>query len=331
MVTQEEFIKRCTDEHGDTYDYSKTVYVNSTTLVIIICRIHGKFSITPRYHTYGQGCRTCGIIKRTILQTKDTKNFISRAEKIHDGKYDYSLVTYINQLTKIDIICPFHGKFDQTPVAHLQGKGCHLCGNESGALIRTKSTEAFIDESVKIHKDTYEYDEVSYLDCRIPVKIRCKTHGIFEQTPNSHLSGHGCRTCRESHGEKFLRHFLQERDIPFEVEKTFDGCTDKRILRFDVHVPSLNLCIEFDGKQHFQPVEHFGGTEQFEVLRRCDNIKQDFCIKSKINLLRVTGKLDQTMTEKLLIAIKLVNSLKEQNKTFVVRITDSNKYEIIYV
>ena len=125
--TTEEFIKKAREVHGDKYDYSKVKYVNIRTKVCIICPIHGEFWQTPPSHiTLKNNCPKCS--HQSYKHTKET--FIENAVNVHGDKYDYSKVEYINNRTKICIICPKHGEFWQSPNSHLQGRGCPKC-NES--------------------------------------------------------------------------------------------------------------------------------------------------------------------------------------------------------
>lgn len=127
-----------------------------------------------------------------------TKEFIEKARKVHGDKYDYSKVEYVNAYTKICIICTKHGEFYQTPHTHLRGSGCKNCGLEYLSKIRRISsvtTEDFINKSIKIHGDKYNYSKVKYINCNTKVKIICPIHGEFYQTPQSHLRGSGCPKC----------------------------------------------------------------------------------------------------------------------------------------
>ena len=122
-----EFIKKAVKVHGDKYDYSKVEYVNCHTKVCIICPKHGEFWQTPNDHLRGKGCRMCGNELNGINQRLSKVEFVERANKVHENKYDYSKVEYINSDTKVCIICPEHGEFWQVAFSHLQGHGCPHC------------------------------------------------------------------------------------------------------------------------------------------------------------------------------------------------------------
>lgn len=76
----------------------------------------------------GNGCEKCRIEAMANYQTSNAKDFIIKAKKIHGVKYDYSKVSYLNNHTKVEIICPEHGSFFQTTNDHLDGHGCAKCG-----------------------------------------------------------------------------------------------------------------------------------------------------------------------------------------------------------
>lgn len=119
-----DFIAKARVKHGDKYDYSKTVYINQTTDVIIICPEHGEFKQRPNNHYMGAGCPICSGNKKS-----NTVDFIAKAQGVHGNKYDYTKTDYINSKSKVIIICPEHGEFLQTPDKHLQGQGCPECSN----------------------------------------------------------------------------------------------------------------------------------------------------------------------------------------------------------
>lgn len=178
------FEKKARAIHGNKYDYSLVDYVNNQTKVKIICPVHGIFDQFANNHLAGKGCHQCkGTKKKTTIE------FIDQARKVHGDKFDYSLVDYVNALTKINIICPIHGTFSQIPNNHLWF-GCEACGGN-----KRKTTNKFIEEARLVHGDTYDYSLSEYVDAFAKVKIICRDHGIFEQSPDNHLHGRGCSSC----------------------------------------------------------------------------------------------------------------------------------------
>jgi len=187
--TTEEFIAEARKVHGDKYDYSKVEYINALKKICIICPEHGEFWQTPNSHLSGKGCPKCsGIIKKT------TEEFIAEAHKVHGDKYDYSKVEYVNNKTKVCIICPEHGEFWQTPANHLQGQTCLKCSGKS-----KRTVEDFIAEARKVHGNKYDYSKVKYVNSATKVCIICPEHGEFWQTPSNHLNGVECLKCSVIH------------------------------------------------------------------------------------------------------------------------------------
>ena len=123
------------------------------------------------------------------------ESFIEKARKIHGDKYDYSKVEYIDNKTKVCIICPIHGEFWQRPDNHLHGAGCYKCGRNIMGKKQTKNTQMFVEEARKVHGDEYDYSKVKYVSCFEKVCIVCKEHGEFWQRPANHLQGQGCPLC----------------------------------------------------------------------------------------------------------------------------------------
>jgi hypothetical protein len=270
------FIEKAKLKHGNKYDYSLIKYINNETEVEIICPIHGIFKQKPKKHiNRGQNCPKC------TGHFIDKSFFIEKANKIHNNFYDYSLVEYKDSTTKIKIICPIHGIFEQTPNAHLSNKNCYKCTGTP-----KKTTETFINEANNIHKNKYDYSLTNYQNNSFKVSIICKIHGIFKQTPAAHLRGQGCPICRESKGEILIRNFLENNLIKFKPQHRFKDCKHKLPLPFDFYLPTLNLCIEFHGHQHYLSSHNFGAVKnEFELIQIRDKIKIEYCIKNNISLL----------------------------------------------
>ncbi len=133
--------------------------------------------------------------------------FIKKCKLIHGNKYDYSLVNYINNKTKIEIICHTHGIFKQLPDDHLSGHGCKKCAYESKLEIKRQNFhKIFIEKSKEIFNNRYSYDGVDYVAMNKKVIITCPIHGNFKQQPKYHLKGNGCITCDRIYktGELFI-------------------------------------------------------------------------------------------------------------------------------
>jgi hypothetical protein len=176
MIT-DEFVKKAKEIHGDKYNYSFVKYVKSTSNIVMICKIHGEFSQTPKSHLRGQGCPRCNVGGRL-----SRSEFIKRAKEIHGDKYDYSLVDYSHSKTPVIIICKIHGEFSQTPESHVkQRSGCQSCG----ARITVSKDETELYRFVKsLAPDAIQTDRKTIypkeLDIVIPShKLAVEFNGIY--------------------------------------------------------------------------------------------------------------------------------------------------------
>jgi very-short-patch-repair endonuclease len=278
-LTTIEFVKNAKNVHGDRYDYSMVYYVDSRTIVDILCREHGVFQQTPSNHLNGQNCPICMNKGKS-----NNERFINSAKKIHGETYDYSQVLYKNSKRNINIICEIHGVFEQTPTRHLSGDGCPKC---NGGVKITK--EDFIIKANKIHEDTYDYSLVNYINSSTKVNIICNIHGIFSMRPNNHLNGQKCPLCEnKSIGENLIYKWLVDNLIKFETQKTFIDCKNQKQLPFDFYLPDYNLLIEYDGRQHYEPIKYMGGILGFEYRKQNDKIKNEYVVNNNIKLLRIS-------------------------------------------
>ncbi len=186
-LTTKQFIEKAMKKHGDKYDYSLSVYNGGKSKIKIICPIHGEFYQNAKNHMSGSGCKKCSGLDRITL-----KSFIERSNNIHNNKFDYSFVEFRNNKSKIKIICPIHGIFEQSVKKHLSGDGCAECSGN-----KRLNEETFIKRAKSIHYDRYDYSLVFYNGFDEKVKIICPEHGIFEQTPNKHIgkNNRGCPKC----------------------------------------------------------------------------------------------------------------------------------------
>jgi hypothetical protein len=196
--TTQEFINEAKICHGELYDYLKTNYVYALTNIIITCKMHGDFIQRPQHHLNGAGCPKCGFIKNANLSRGNKDEFIAKSNILHNNRYDYSKVNYINSTNKIIITCKIHGDFKQTPNNHThkqRPRGCPKCSKITTANKQRSSKDIFIERANKVHNNLYDYSNIEYVNCEIKIKINCKTHGEFIQRPQHHLNGTGCPKC----------------------------------------------------------------------------------------------------------------------------------------
>ena len=269
--TKEEFIKLSKDIWGDKYDYSLVEYKGANKKVKIIYD-NIVFEQVAQSHLNGMSPESL----------MNQEYFIKKAIDKWKNKYDYSLVIYKNCKRKVKIIHKETGKmYEQTPVNHL------LYAPENIKLSVRKTNDEFIKESILVHDNKYSYKKTKYIKNQKKVIITCPIHGDFEQRPLSHLNGNGCPNCNESQGEKEIAKFLNKHNIGYYRQHKFPKCRNTFELPFDFYIPTMRTCIEFDGVQHYQPLDFFGGKESYEKLKTNDKIKNDYCEDNFINLIRI--------------------------------------------
>ncbi len=273
-----EFIEKARKIHDNKYDYSKVNYINGRNVVKILCKRHGLFQQTPSNHLAGQNCPVCMNKGKSNVD-----RFINSAKQVHGERYDYSIIKYLNNKTKINIICKEHGIFEQIPTRHLCGDGCSKC---NGGVI--SNYIEFINKANNIHNNIYDYSKVNYINSQTKVKIICSEHGVFEMKPNNHLLGQCCPQCKnKSFGEKYINNWLINHSIKFERQKSFNDCKNSKLLKFDFWIPNKNTLIKYDGKQHYVPIEHMGGEMSFKSVQTNDKIKTKYAMNNNLNLLRI--------------------------------------------
>ena len=121
-----------------------------------------------------------------------------------------------------------------------------------------KSHDAYVKELADINSKVQVIE--TYVNSQTPIKHKCLIHNyIWNVRPNDLLSGKGCPICKSSYGEKTIERFLQKHNIKYCVQYRFNDCRHQRPLPFDFYLPEFNMCIEFQGRQHYEAVDYFGG------------------------------------------------------------------------
>ena len=310
--TTTQFVEKARKIHGNTYDYSKVDYKNGKTNVIIICPKHGEFTQLPNNHLMGNGCPVCRIATKVTTNKQSpvtTETFIEKAKSIHNDKYDYSKVNYLSNRHPVEIICPTHGSFFQRPSDHVTKKsGCPKCGHH------VYTQDSFIEKCNKIHHHKYDYSKTIYRSIRDKIIITCPEHGDFEQVTKTHLEGAGCLRCRLKQQTKLFNRICEmfpDENILFEVNKDIVHWIGQQ--RLDIYFPVYNIAIEYDGLQHSQPIEIFGGEERFCQQQILDQNKNNLCAENHCHLFRVSYNYTEEYFDNICSQIK--NIIKEYKES----------------
>ncbi len=200
--TQEEALADLRRIYKDLYDYSKVEYTGAHGKVILVCKEHGDFSvsftnlITVRSGKY-PGCAACSQPLRGMKRRKPKEAFLEEVLGVHGSRYSYNMDTYVTRDLKMEIICPEHGVFLQSPEKHLAGRTCPYCSGHARV-----TSEVFLKRASEVHANRYTYDtedvkDIDKTGIETFVRINCDDHGWFRQKVNNHLNGSGCRACAE--------------------------------------------------------------------------------------------------------------------------------------
>jgi len=268
-MTQEEFLLESKRIWGDRFDYKKTLYNGALKNIILIEKITG-IEYVQRAKVHLEGSEP---LKSSV------EDFIFKSKQLYGDDYDYSLVNYRGNKSKVMVILRSTGEiFKQTPSNHLYYRPEN---------INKRDTVSFVNDAGVVHDYKFTYDKTVYIKSNQKVIITCPIHGDFSQTPNSHLGGSGCLLCNESKGEKYIAKFLDRLGLNYSRQHKFKDCKNIYELPFDFYIPSLRMCIEFDGIQHYKQCDFFGGKSTFDKLKINDKIKTDYCEDNYINFIRI--------------------------------------------
>lgn len=311
------FITEVSNIHDFKYDYSLMEYKGAKIKIKIKCPNHDIFEQTPDLHRRGSGCPKCGQLKKQKYEQQVLDNaamlFIKQANIIHDTLYSYNEMTYTGTHKKIEIICPKHTSFWQTPSSHLFGRGCPKCGQENRKLFSLTlvlTTQEFIQKANQIHNNRYQYIKSVYIRSNKNIIITCPDHGDFQLTPCAHISAkRGCQTCTQqsvlSKPELIIANWLTTRKINFEIQKTFPNLisiTNNGRLRYDFYIPSNNTLLEYDGEHHFKPISFTSYDDPYAnlaTIQKRDHKKNEYAKENGYTLIRIPYNKFKTLENEL--------------------------------
>ena len=278
-------LKKRIEGRGFILHTKEEEYSNSSEKCYVECPNGHKYNQYPYDIFSGHGCKKCAS---KINGEKNRKSYNELTSYIE--KYGYKLLTskedYINTGTKIEMICDKGHKYSATFDNFRSGARCPECFNQKrgvSSLVPYLKRKEFVESfgySIVTTEDEYE-------NASQTITLKCDKGHEYETCISSFMNGYRCTICNESKGERRVRNFLELNNISFIQQYKFKECRCKRKLPFDFYIPSLNLCIEYDGRQHYEIIEAFGGINGFIETKIRDTIKNDFCKKNNIKLIRI--------------------------------------------
>lgn len=286
--THEQFIKELQQINQDIEVLG--TYVNSQTKIKCRCKIDGyEWETKPNALLNEHGCPKCGEKQKIQKLTKTHEEFIQELEQINT---DIEVLgTYVNGQTKIKCKCEIcTHEWEATPNDLLQRSGCPKC---AGTMKLTH--EEFINRMKKINSDIEILG--TYVNSSTKIKCKCKIcEHEWEATPNNLLRGSGCAKCKITKGEKRIAQYLDNLGIEYIYNMGYFNdlvSVNGGLMRPDFIIPSLKIWIEYDGIQHFEPVNFIGAMseeqvqERFEYTQQNDQIKNQYAKDNNWTLIRI--------------------------------------------
>lgn len=282
--THEEYVKELAIKNPDVEVIGQ--YIDAKTKIAHCCKRHNIiWDISPSNALKGQGCNECRYEKNSTRQLKSHEQYLTEVERLNPhvvvlGVYTGASVAILHK-------CKYCGKeWNIRPSDVLNGKSCRECSCQRFGQRMRKSHQQYVGDLLKINIDIEPVGD--YINTDTAILHKCKVCGhIWPIKPNHTLAGHGCPVCNQSRGEREISGWLDESHIKYIPQHKFSDCRDKLPLPFDFYLPQENICIEYDGLQHFEPIDWFGGEESLKITQYHDNIKTNYCKENKITLIRI--------------------------------------------
>lgn len=270
---------------------NKSEYKNQNSLMTFKCDKHGIYKQRLDSHMQGKtGCKRCEFVKRQRAHQEWDISKIKEYCISHKLDIPQNNQQYKNDDTKYIFICSKHGEYYQSWDKHKLGQlGCTKCQLNNTLLNTNKLNSHCTQQGIDKATDTFKDGNRFY------GTFLCKIHNIkYNQRIDMHLGKYkqGCPVCKESHGERFIRNYLDKNNIKYEPQKKFHGLKDKKPLSYDFYLPDNNILIEYQGSQHYEKSDYFGGKEQFKKQQLHDKMKKDYAKNNGYKLLELHYSLD---------------------------------------
>ena len=282
--THKEYVKELAIKNPTVEVIDK--YINTLTKITHRCTIHNfEWKTSPGSALKGGGCPLCRSEKISNSTLKTHEKYVSEVKQI-----DSNIIVigkYINAKTPILHKCEIDGcEWNASPSNILSGYGCPKCGLRRTTESHRMTNEEYTERLAKINPNIIALEE--YTNSQTLILHKCLIDGYeWKIRPKNTLNGIGCPKCSESKGERRIRIWLENNNIDYIHQHKYEDCKDIHPLPFDFYISTYNVLIEYDGEQHFRPIDLFGGQEYFEYIQKHDAIKNEYCKNNGIPLLRI--------------------------------------------
>lgn len=279
------------------YKLISTKYINSFKHLEIECNKGHTYSASFDRIRQGRRCPICRANEKgDRIRKRTTEDIKSVFEKYG---FKVEIDNYIDEKQKYKVVCSNKHVFETS----------WRCFKNSIDRNKNICQECRRQDYLKTLKEkmtliNYKVISDKYTSSNTKISIECDKGHMYKATPDNIKRGNRCPVCNISKGEEAIRNFLNRNFITFDPQKTYDNCRYKWVLRFDFYIPDLNILIEYDGIQHFEPIEFFGKSKGLKEIQKRDQIKNEYCKNNKITLIRIPyydfEKINYILTENVL-------------------------------
>ena len=294
----------CVNKNATTESFKKRVYEINPNIEIIgeyitmhdhikcKCKIDGyEWEPIAQMLIRGEGCPICGRISSDKSRAHTKEWFEEKMKELHP---DIEYGEYTRMKNSVHCKCKVCGfEWDTTPDSLINNNShCPKCVGKQTSDRCRKTHEQFLKELKEVNPNIIPLEK--YIDAKTKILCKCTIHNyIWKATPNKLLIRMtGCPMCQATHNENKICKILSKWGYNFVTQYRFDDCKDKNTLPFDVYIPSFNILIEYDGEQHYYPINFNGvskekALESYQRTIKHDKIKDDYCKSHNIPLIRI--------------------------------------------
>ena len=250
-------------------------YINNATKLKVICKRGHEWNTTLYNLEIYKGF--CPLCRKEIKNERLLKEVQEIANSIN---YTIPNQSFDTKKSKILMYCDKGHKIYKSYEKFINGGRCGVCARNR------RFTLDFVRDFIA--QDNYTLLSTKYINNNQKLLIKCDNNHEFMMSFRDYRNtSYRCPKCNISKGEKMLEFFLTKYNIDFISQYRFQDCKCKKTLPFDFYLPRYNICIEYDGKQHYEILEHFGGLDDFITRKIHDTIKSYYCEKNNIKLIRI--------------------------------------------
>ena len=269
-----DYVKGFIESNG--YKLLSNEYINAHAKLYIQCNEGHTYQANFNNFRSGKRCPICANNKRNINRRFSydyVKGFIE------SNGYRLLSTEYINNNEKLDLICDKGHRISMSFKHFKAGHRCPICAG----------TAKFSYEYVRDYIASFGYTLLSteYINVYQKLDVMCDKGHAYQVNFHNFRTGYRCPICNESKGERAISNILNKYGIDYIRQYRFDNCKIVFPLPFDFYLPEYDLLIEYDGKQHFEPIEVFGGIEYFKTVKNHDQMKNMYCGLANKKLLRI--------------------------------------------